>query len=211
MRGIATMLGIDLKTVKSSLQRLRGYQPLPEYYQDTIAILAPMQIAAHTEDELLMSDMAKAGYTKAEINTLFGHLADASVLRCLFKEAQDQNKFGNYRTSYGLLAYKVKTYLNQPKSDQPITWEELERQMSEISDPLEGMTPDYLRENAYSGRVSMVTYKTHKRLLAAYGPDGVLEVLRQLPHLPHEPLKQITCEDFQELLEQQQNQNTGIP
>jgi len=207
VRGIATMLGINLKTVKSSLQRLRGYQPLPDYYQDTKARISSMQIAAYTDDERLISEMREVGYTKDEISILFGQVPDAPVLRGLFKEAQAQNKFSTYRTSYALLAHKVKSHLAKPKPEQPLTWEQLEQKMSVVSDPLEMLTPEYLRHDAYSGRVTGVYYKTHVTLLRDYGADRILEVLRTLPHLPNDHQAQITVDRLQEMLEQTKRDN----
>ena len=202
VKGIATMLGINLKTVKSSLRRIRGYKPLPEHYLDTKAKLSPMQIAAYTDDERLRAQMSEAGYSKDQIVSMFRQVPDTTVLRLLFDEAQKQNDFAKYRTSHALLAYKVESYLRRPKPETPPTWEELQRKMSEVSDPLEFLTPDYFGEHAYVGRVNRVPYREHRAFMKEYGAECILQALQALPHLPHDLQAQLPLSRFKELLEQ---------
>ena len=108
--------------------------------------------------------MADAKYTEKQILEVMGTAEqdEALVKRC-FKEAQAENNFGRFTTSFHLLILMLKRHKKRTIPDQPPTLEELEN--AKPTDPLFSCVSsnDSLDHFWFFGRVDGSTFIEYSR------------------------------------------------
>ena len=169
---IARYLGISRNCAKTAMDKAYAYKVNPAHYQD-----APQKTPAQIKLQGIMKEMADAKYTEKQILEVMGTAEqDEALVERVFKEAQADNRFVDFTTSFRLLIHKLKKYKNRPIPDQPPTLEELENQ--EPTDPLSCYsTDDWPNHYWFFGRVKGFTIIEYSRWIKEYSRDIVLSAL----------------------------------